>query len=145
MADSTQDRYDVAAIGTGPAGHQAAIQAAKADRRVVVIDRSPQVGGEAVLRGTIPSKSLREAVNYLAGVKQEAFYGRSYRAIDRFTMANLMARTAQVIRSEVDVVRDTLLRNGVEIVTGTARFLDPHTLVVQGTERREIRADKIMI
>ena len=71
--------YDLAVIGTGPAGHHAAIQAAKAGRRVIAIDRNAEVGGEAVLRGTIPSKSLREAVNYLAGVGQRTFYGRSFR------------------------------------------------------------------
>ena len=120
MATDEHD-YDIAVVGSGPAGHHAAIQAAKAGRRVVAIDRNQQVGGEAVLRGTIPSKSLREAVNYLAGVGQRTFYGCSYRPVPTITMADLMSRTLHVVRAEADVVRDTLLRNDVDVLHGTAR------------------------
>ncbi len=144
MAADEHD-YDIAVVGSGPAGHHAAIQAAKAGRRVVAIDRNQQVGGEAVLRGTIPSKSLREAVNYLAGVGQRTFYGRSYRPVPTITMADLMSRTLRVVRAEADVVRDTLLRNDVDVLHGTARFEDPNTLTVRGDVDRRIRADKIVL
>ena len=137
--------YDLAVIGTGPAGHHAAIQAAKAGRRVIAIDRNAEVGGEAVLRGTIPSKSLREAVNYLAGVGQRTFYGRSFRPGPHVTMADLMSRTNHVIRAEVDVVRDTLLRNRVELVQGTASFRDPHALAIEADGQHQIQADKIVL
>ncbi len=139
------ETYDIVVVGTGPAGHDAAIQAAKAGRRVVAVDRNRDVGGQAVLRGTIPSKSLREAVNYLAGVGQRAFYGRSYRPLPTVTMTDLLSRTLHVVRAETDVVRDTLLRNRVELVHGTAHFSDPHNLTVRGDEDRELRADKIVL
>ncbi len=137
--------YDVAVVGIGPAGHHAAIQAAKAGRRAVAIDRNQELGGEAVLRGTIPSKSLREAVNYLSGVRQRTFYGRSYRPVTNVTMADLLSRTLHAVRAEADVVRDTLLRNRVELVHGTAQFRDPHTLTVSGAEDRTLRADNIVL
>jgi NAD(P) transhydrogenase len=52
--------FDVIVIGSGPAGQKAAIQAAKAGKRVAVVERDRQVGGSCVHTGTIPSKSLRE-------------------------------------------------------------------------------------
>ncbi len=144
MHDSNQ--YDVAVIGTGPAGQRAAIQAAKLGKRVTVIDRVRYVGGQALHRGTIPSKTLREAVMHLTGVGQRSFYGREYRVMSHITMDDLMRRTAQVIQAEVDVVRDALLRNDIDLLHGTAQFVDPHTLSVNGdAPARELRAENIII
>ena len=69
-------RYDLAVIGSGPAGQKAAIAAAKLGRRVVVADGLGNLGGVCLKTGTIPSKTLREAVLYLTGFRQRAFYGR---------------------------------------------------------------------
>ena len=85
------------------------------------------VGGVCVNTGTIPSKTLREAVVYLTGMSQREMYGASYRVKADITIADLDARTQRVIEREVDVIRDQLLRNHIELVDGTARFTDPHT------------------
>ena len=141
-----REHFDVAVIGTGPAGQRAAVQAAKAGKRVVAVDRTRYVGGQAVHRGTIPSKTLREAVVHATGIGQRAFYGRSYRVIEHITMHDLMRRTAQVVQAEVDVVRDAFLRNDIELSIGTAQFVDPHTLAINGeTSRTEFTADKIVL
>ncbi len=72
--------YDVAVIGSGPAGKRAAIQSAKAGKKVVIIDRREnRPGGVSLHRGTIPSKTLREAVLYLRGLRREKIYGKSRR------------------------------------------------------------------
>ena len=140
------DRYDVLVVGTGPAGQRAAVQAAKVGKRVIAVDRQQYVGGQAVHRGTIPSKTLREAVMHVTGVAQRSFYGRSYRVVSNITMHDLMLRTVQVIQSEADVVRDAMLRNQIEMAPGTAKFVDPHTLSINGeSSRREISADKIIL
>jgi len=140
------EHFDVAVIGTGPAGQRAAIQAAKAGKRVIAIDRQRFVGGEAVQRGTIPSKTLREAVVHLTGVGQRAFYGQSYRVLSHITMADLTQRTAHVVQAEVEVVRDAFLRNDVEIAIGSAHFIDPHRLAINGeVSRRELSADRIIL
>ena len=85
------------------------------------------VGGVCTNTGTIPSKTLREAVLYLTGWHQRGFYGASYRVKDDIAIGDLFQRTHHVIASEIDVIRDQLTRNHVQIVSGEGRFLDPHT------------------
>jgi NAD(P) transhydrogenase len=138
--------YDLVVIGSGPAGQKAAVQAAKLGKRVGVAERG-QVGGVSVNTGTIPSKTLREAVVYLTGLSQRDIYGQSYRVKEEITVEDLAVRTRWVIEREVDIVRAQLARNRIEILSGTARFQDPHTIVVQaaGGEERRASADNIVI
>jgi NAD(P) transhydrogenase len=137
--------FDLTVIGSGPAGQRAAIAAAKLGRRVAVIERR-QVGGVSVNRGTIPSKTLREAVLYLTGLNQRALYGQSYRMKEEVTVADLRLRTQQVIAREVDVIRDQLARNRVQLLSGIARFEDPHTVSVAGPGgTRRVSAERIVI
>ncbi|WP_285033755.1 Si-specific NAD(P)(+) transhydrogenase [Mycolicibacterium sp. lyk4-40-TYG-92] len=127
---STQE-FDLVVIGSGPGGQKAAIAAAKLGKSVAVIERGRMLGGVCVNTGTIPSKTLREAVVYLTGMSQRELYGSSYRVKERITPADLLRRTTHVIGREQDVVRNQLLRNGVELFEGHGRFLDPHTLVIE--------------
>jgi NAD(P) transhydrogenase len=136
--------YDLLVIGSGPAGQKAAIQAAKLDRRVAIVERS-QLGGVSVNWGTIPSKTLREATVYLTGLSQRSAYGESYRVKEEITIEDLRLRVQQVMDREVDIVRNQLLRNRVQIVEGTARFVDPHTVVVSGRAERRLTAEWIVI
>jgi NAD(P) transhydrogenase len=138
------DTYELLVIGSGPAGQKAAIQAAKLGRRVAVVERR-ELGGVSVNWGTIPSKTLREAIVYLTGMSQRTAYGESYRVKDEITIEDLRLRTAQVIEREVDVVRNQLLRNHVTVLAGSARFLDPHTLALSGNEGRRVSAERIVI
>jgi NAD(P) transhydrogenase len=136
--------YELLVIGSGPAGQKAAIQAAKLGRRVAIVERR-QLGGVSVNRGTIPSKTLREAVMYLTGLSQRAVYGESYRVKEEITVEDLAMRTRQVVDREIDIVRNQLARNHVQILTGTARFLDPHTILLSGAEQRRVSAENIVI
>jgi len=136
--------YELIAIGSGPAGQKAAIQAAKLGRRAAIVERRT-VGGVSVNRGTIPSKTLREAVVYLTGLSQRAVYGDSYRVKDDITVEDLGLRTRQVVEREVDIVRNQLARNHVHVINGIARFVDPHTIAISGGEERRITAEKIVI
>jgi NAD(P) transhydrogenase len=136
--------YELLVIGSGPAGQKAAIQAAKLGRRVAIVERR-QLGGVSVNRGTIPSKTLREAVMYLTGLSQRAVYGDSYRVKDEITIEDLAMRTRQVVDREIDIVRNQLARNHVHVLTGTARFVDPHTVLLSGAEERRVRAENIVI
>jgi NAD(P) transhydrogenase len=136
--------YDLLAIGSGPAGQKAAIQAAKLGRRAAIVERRT-IGGVSVNRGTIPSKTLREAVVYLTGMSQRAVYGDSYRLKEDITVEDLGLRTRQVVEREVDIVRNQLARNHVRVINGIARFVDPHTVAISGDEERRISAEKIVI
>src|SRR3954471_24920184 len=123
--------YDLLVLGSGPGGQKAAIAAAKLGRRVAVIERRNMIGGVCINTGTIPSKTLREAVLYLTGLNQREMYGQSYRLKEDITVADLGARTQHVIGREVDVIRSQLARNRIRTLVGTGRFRDPHTLIVQ--------------
>jgi NAD(P) transhydrogenase len=129
--------YDLVVIGSGPGGQKAAIAAAKLGKSVAVIERGHMIGGVCVQTGTIPSKTLREAVLYLTGMSQRELYGASYRVKDKITPADLLARTQHVIGKEVDVIRNQLMRNGVELYMGRGRFLDEHNLIIEDPTRAE--------
>jgi NAD(P) transhydrogenase len=139
--------FDVLVLGSGPGGQKAAIAAAKLGRRVAVVDRRNMVGGVCINTGTIPSKTLREAVLYLTGLSQREIYGQSYRVKDDITVADLAARTQHVIGREVDVIRNQLARNRVRFLAGTARFHDPHTVAVLDDAGAELMAssEKIIV
>ena len=98
--------YDLVVIGSGPGGQKAAIAAAKLGKTVAVVERGRMLGGVCVNTGTIPSKTLREAVVYLTGMSQRELYGASYRVKEKITPGDLLARTSHVIGKENDVVRN---------------------------------------
>ena len=138
--------FDLLVIGSGPGGQKAAIAAAKLDKHVAIVERPEMLGGVCNNTGTIPSKTLREAVLYLTGLDQREMYGQSYRLKDEVTIADLTTRTRHVVSRENDVVRSQLTRNRVTIITGTARFTGPNTVeVVQGDQAREVTAENIVI
>jgi len=68
--------YDLVVIGSGPGGQKAAIAAAKLGKRVAMVEKGNMLGGVCVNTGTIPSKTLREAVLNLTGMNQRELYGR---------------------------------------------------------------------
>jgi NAD(P) transhydrogenase len=123
-------------IGSGPAGQRAAIQAAKLNKRVAMIERKTVIGGVCINTGTIPSKTLREAVLYLSGYRLRSLYGASYTVKQNITMEDLLFRTDHVVRNEIDVTRHQLMRNRVDVVNGEASFVDPHTVRVADPEDR---------
>ena len=133
----SKQEYDLVVIGSGPGGQRAAIAAAKLGKSVAVIERGMMLGGVCVNTGTIPSKTLREAVVYLTGMSQRELYGASYRVKDKITPADLLARTQHVISKEIEVVRSQLMRNRVELYTGHGRFVDEHTVAVEDPNRAE--------
>ena len=140
--------YDLAVIGSGPAGQRAAIQAAKLGRRVVVMEKQNVVGGVCINSGTIPSKTLREAVLHLSGHRERGVYGAAYAVKHNITMADLHYRTGHVVRHEIDVIRHQLMRNRIATKSGTARFADAHTLHVahaDGRGHEQVTAEKVVI
>jgi len=141
------DTYDMIVIGSGPAGQKAAIAAAKLGRRAAIVERGHMVGGVCINTGTIPSKTLREAVLYLTGLSQRELYGQSYRVKDDITVTDLSARTQHVVAREIDVIRNQLARNHVALVVGTAQFVNPNTIVVvdDNGHHQDLCADKIVV
>src|SRR5579864_3552272 len=140
--------YDLLVIGSGPAGQRAAIQGAKLDKRVAIVERTSVLGGICVNLGTIPSKTLREAVLELSGYRSREFYGASYTVKQNITMQDLLVRTNKVIQHEIDVTRHQLMRNGVEVISATASFDGPETVrldYTDGGSARTVTAYRVVL
>src|SRR3984957_4659564 len=140
--------YDLVVIGSGPAGQRAAIQAAKLDKKVAIIEKTTVVGGVSVNLGTIPSKTLREAALDLSGFRSREFFGSSYTVKENITIQDLLVRTNQVITAGIDIARHQLMRNHVELIAAAASFVDPHTLkldLVDGRTSQTITAGNVVI
>ncbi|NJC95779.1 MAG: Si-specific NAD(P)(+) transhydrogenase [Anaerolineales bacterium] len=140
--------YDLLVIGSGPAGQRAAIQAAKLNKRVAVVERKTILGGVCINTGTIPSKTLREAVMYLSGYRERSLYGASYTVKQNITMSDLMFRTDHVIQHELDIVRHQLQRNRVDLISAEASFVDRNTVRLKYVSEggwRDVSAEYIII
>ncbi len=140
------NEYDLVVIGSGPAGQKGAICAAKIRKKVAIIDRRKTIGGVCVHTGTIPSKTLREAVLYLSGFRQRTFYGRRYVLKDRIAMADLTFRAQSVMLREVEVIKAQLRRNYVTTLEGDARFIDPTTIEIKSEDGSQlVRGHHVLI
>jgi NAD(P) transhydrogenase len=126
-------QYDLVVIGSGPGGLRASIQAAKSGKRVALVEKHAMVGGVCINTGTIPSKTMREAVLHLSGFYDQAFYGANYHVKETITMSDLNFRVNRVIENEAAVLQDQLKRNGVVLYHGVATFTDPHHIRVENT------------
>jgi NAD(P) transhydrogenase len=139
-------QFDLIVIGSGPAGQRAAIQASKSGKRVVLIEKREVIGGASVNTGTIPSKTLREAVIHFSGYHYQAIYGMNYRVKEKITMSDLSFRVQHVIKTEIDVTQAQLSRNNIQMMTGTASFMDSTHIAVENSRgRTEIEAPYIII
>jgi len=140
------EKFDLVVIGSGPAGQRAAIQAAKFGKRAALIEKLEVIGGTAINTGTIPSKTIREAVLHLSGYQYQSIYGVNYRVKERIGMSDLSFRALHVIKTEIDVIHAQLSRNGIDVITGTASFVDPHHVQVKSSKGvSDYEADFIII
>ena len=122
--------YDLIVIGSGPAGQRAAIQGAKSGKRVALVESREVVGGACISTGTIPSKTMREAVLHLSGFHYQSIYGINYKVKEKISMQDLSFRVQHVIKTEVDVTQAQLSRNNIELITGLASFVSPTSIKV---------------
>lgn len=139
--------YDMLVIGSGPAGERAALQAAKLHKRVALIEKDAELGGVMVHTGTLPSKTLRETVVYIASLRQRSIYGLHFDLKSKLTIKELMYRKDQVIQKETEIIRDQLSRNQVETICGYGVLTSPHRVIVSENDNsnRVLSAEKIVI
>jgi NAD(P) transhydrogenase len=143
---STPSTYDIIVIGAGPAGQKAAVQGAKAGKRVALIERERGIGGSCVYRGTIPSKTLRESALHLDRLKRagEAF---QFSLKPGTHIATLMSRLEQVVQAHDSFMSRQLRRNGISLLHGRAHFLNEHLVEMQTVDgaRQQLTAKTIVI
>ncbi len=139
-------KYDLIVIGSGPSGQRAAVAASKLKKRVAVIESRSVVGGVCVNTGTIPSKTMREAVLHLSGYNYRTVYGMNYRVKEKITIDDLAFRVQGVIKTEIDVTEAQLSRNGIDVIHGIASFVDQQTVKVTGVENETtLQSDRIIL
>jgi NAD(P) transhydrogenase len=145
--DPKLERFDAIVLGGGPAGQKAAVQAAKANKRVLIVERERAFGGECVRRGTIPSKTLRETALFLSGLRQRAAGVFDADFSEGVKVASLMRRLDDVLASQVDVLQRQMERNGVEVRCGRASFRSPNVIAIQrlGAAECLVTAERIVI
>jgi NAD(P) transhydrogenase len=137
-APVSQPTHDLIVIGGGPAGQKAAIQAAKAGRRVVVVERDRRIGGACVYQGTIPSKTVRETALALSRLRKRAPQFARQTPVEDVAVPALMHRLESVFQSHATFLADQLLRNGIEVQRGRASFIKPGHIQVHTLHGRAI-------
>ena len=139
--------FDLIIIGSGPAGEKAAIEAAKMRKSTAIIERRSVQGGVCIHTGTIPSKTLRETVMYISGLRQRSVYGLVGTMRPNVSVAELMYRKGQVIQQEVDIIQQNMARHRIEVIQGEGAIKDPHTVVVTNDDgvRSELHGEIIII
>jgi NAD(P) transhydrogenase len=144
---SSDDRFDMVVIGSGPAGEKAAAQGAYFGNRVAIVERSPSPGGSAVSTAGIPTKTLRETALYVTGFRRREVYGVSLTLDPDTTVAQLRGRTDQVIRTMTEAVRRNIERHGIQFVRGEARLGADRTVHVTGDagEERLLQGNVVLI
>jgi len=142
----TDYMYDVLVIGSGPSGESSAIAAAKAGKRVGVIENRNVVGGSCAHKGTIPSKSLRHVVRQIIAFKADSLF-REIGDSRRLTFPRVLQSAARVIPKQVELHTNFYVRNRVDVHIGQASFIDAHTLslVLQDGAKEKFTAKDIII
>jgi NAD(P) transhydrogenase len=140
-------RFDLVVIGSGPAGEKAAIEASKMHKVTAIVERRSVQGGVCIHTGTIPSKTLRETVMYIAGLRQRSAYGFMGGVRPNVTVRELMYRKGQVVQQELDVIAQNMARHRIEVIQGFGRIEDPRRISVMDDagNTQTLRADVIVI
>ncbi len=140
-------KFDLVVIGSGPSGQKGAFAAAKIGKKVAIVENSPcGIGGVCLHSGTVPSKTLREAILHLTGFRQRGTYAAQYRDKRDITMDDLRKKLDHVTRTEVELIHEQFSRNGIEVFNGLATFVDPHHINVQSANGDVVlETDKVLV
>lgn len=147
-----QSLFDLVVIGSGPAGQRAAIQGAKAGKRVAIIEEYDRRGGACVHWGTLPSKSFRESVYRYSlssrgslGQEKEHHVAIRKKRDELPDFRRLVRRAERVVDGEAAVIDHQLARNGVKLINGKAKLVGTHEIEVEGERGKELLKTSVII
>ena len=139
---------DLIVIGSGPAGQKAAIQAAKLGKSVIMIEKDGYPGGACLNSGTIPSKSLREAIIDLTNFYSRSFYAKDEVQEKEISINDLNYRLNRVLEEQRQMFLKQFERNQIQLIYGVASFEHSHQLEVkndQGEVTHKITGEYMII
>jgi len=131
------EKFDLIVIGGGPAGYMAAMVAGHWQKKVLIVEASPELGGAGIRTGTVPSKTLRETALALSGLRTRKLHGVDLSLRREATIQDFMRHEQFVIDSESSRISETLQNLNVKIVHGWGSFIDSHTIRVKSTDSAE--------
>lgn len=140
------ERYDLVVVGSGPAGQQGALLAASVGKKVALIEKSSRLGGTGLNTGTVPSKTLRESALYYSGLRTRGLYGVDYSFREGLRVSDFLHRKERVLETGSHLIDAKVTENRISVIRGHARFDDPHTLRIEGSEGVErVTGDVILL
>ena len=119
---------DLVVIGSGPAGQTAAIQAAKLGKQVIIVEKDT-IGGASLNSGTIPSKSLREAVIALTNFNERYFDVRRCNP-GGATVNDLNSRLHRILKEKRELLQMQFDENKIGVVKGRGQLKNDHLVEV---------------
>jgi NAD(P) transhydrogenase len=139
--------FDLIVIGGGPVGASAAAGAGFLGKRVAIIEKARNIGGAGINTGTLPSKTLRETALVLSGWRSRRLFGVDLSLQREATVGDFMRHEKHVTAAERTRIEARMELRGVARFTGTASFVDPHTVRVIEADGAEmvLRGGKILI
>ena len=139
---SSEFDYDLAIVGAGPGGYVAAIRAAQLGFRTALIEKYSSLGGTCLNVGCIPSKALLDSSEHYHQARHGfAAHGIGVEGLS-LNLTRMMERKNSVVSQTTKGIDFLMKKNKIDVLTGAARFADPHTLVV-GDKR--LSAAKLII
>lgn len=133
-----EENFDVAVIGSGPGGYIAALRAAELGLKTVCIEKDKTFGGTCLNVGCIPSKALLQSTEYYELLKEGGHrHGISAKGLD-VDFTKMQQRKNEIVSGLVGGIAGLFKRAGVVTKQGTAKFVNPSAVSVEGEGASEI-------
>ena len=139
------ERVEIVVIGAGPGGYAAAFRAADLGKKVVLIDRDPELGGVCLNRGCIPSKALLHISKAIGETSHLAKLGVSYNdpTID---INRVREHKNGIVKKLNNGIAQMAAGRKVKTIQGAASFLSNNRIQIKtGAASRTVEFDKCII
>ena len=134
--------YDVVVLGGGPAGHAAALAAARRGATVALVEPD-KPGGQCVHYACIPTAAMLSAIDAWVDVQELTAVGIT--EVGDFDFARAVARKEALVARVGSGVVASLRMAGVEVLGGSAAFVDAGTVAVTGDAPVQLGAEAFVI